>query len=102
MKRLVLLGLALSHLTLFAEEPQIVITFKNSANGYGTVAGRVVSSKGKPVGITVQNGGLKFSSISDLDGSWGLVFPHRAVNFTVTAWELGNHSEILAKTSESL
>lgn len=96
-----LVGLLLMCASAFAEEPQIIITYKNSSGGMGSVAGKVVSSTGKPVGITVQNGGLKFSGVSAPEGSWGVVFPHRAVQFTVSAWNLTSR-DTLAEIADSL
>jgi hypothetical protein len=76
-------------LVAHAAEPEIVITTKNAYNGFGTVAGRVVSDGKEAIGVSLDNGGIRYSTIADPSGTWAIVFRHVAVNFVVKAWKMG-------------
>lgn len=104
MQRLIgaLFFLLATSLTASASEPEIVLTQKNSYNGYAFVAGKVVSKIKGPVGITIEIAGVKFSTISDPSGNWGIVFRHIAVNFNVIAWNFEDSSLRVAELSENL
>lgn len=78
---------------LFADIPEAVITTLSSANGHATVAGRLASKPSAPVGITVRNGNLVYSTLTDSEGRWGIVIRHLAVNVTVQAWSFSNGAE---------
>lgn len=88
--------------TALASEPEIVLTHKNSYNGYAFVAGKIVSKMKGPVGVTVEIGSAKFSTVSDPAGNWGIVFRHIAVNFNVIAWNFEDSSVRVAELSENL
>lgn len=77
----------------FAAVPDVVLDFKNSYNGYGTFAGHLTSTPTAPVGITVDNGGLKFSTIADKDGNWAISFRQRVVMSDITAWSFSNAND---------
>jgi len=70
-----------------ASEPQAIITFKDSYNGYATVAGKVLSEEDQDVAVTVRCGNLKYTTMPDPDGNWGIVFRHTNLHFYVTAWD---------------
>lgn len=88
--------------TAWGSGPEIILTNKNSYNGYAFVAGKVISKIKGPVGITVEIGGMKFSTISDPAGNWGIVFRHIAINFNVTAWNFEDDSLRVAELSDNL
>lgn len=85
-----------------ASDPEIVLTHKNSYNGYAFVAGKVVSKMKGPVGVTVEIGGAKFSTVSDPSGNWALVFRHISINFNVTAWNFEDSFIRVAEVSGTL
>ena len=90
------LFLTLATCFAFAGEPQVTITTKSTYNGYATVGGRVISATREPVGVSVDNGGIRYSTLADPSGSWAIVFRHASVNFTVRAWTLNRNEEIAA------
>lgn len=102
MRALIGLLLMFASLSAFASEPDIVLTHKNSYNGYAFVAGKVTSKEKLPIGITVEIGGAKFSTVSDPTGNWALTFRHLAVNFSVTAWRFDAPFERVAELTESI
>lgn len=96
---LIFVGLSASAL---GSEPEIIITQKNSYNGYAFVAGRVTSKEKTPIGVTVEIGGTKFSTVSDPTGNWAVVFRHLAINFSVTAWNFEKPSDRIVELKEAL
>jgi len=86
---LLVLGFLLAG-AVYANEPQVVITTKTSLNGYGTVAGRVTSDAKGLIGVSLDNGGVRYSTVADPSGTWAIVFRHAATNFTVRAWSVDN------------
>jgi len=74
--------------TAFAEVPDVVVTTMTSANGHATIAGRLASKPGVPVGISVRNGNIMYSTISDPEGRWGIVIRHLSTNVSVNSWSL--------------
>jgi len=102
MSKFLFLVAVLSCTAGLAVEPQIVMTYKNSTGGFGTVAGKVIGAATTAIGITVQNGALKYSTVADPSGSWGIVFRHLATNFTVTAWDSASPNDVLAERQEAL
>ena len=56
----------------------------------------------RPVGVTVEIGGAKFSTVSDPSGGWANVFRHLAINFNVTAWNFEDSSIKIVEVSETL
>jgi hypothetical protein len=71
-----------------AEVPEAKVEYTNVYQSHATMAGKLTSRPVEPVGVTVENGGLKYSTITDGDGAWGLVFKYRSSNYTVTTFEL--------------
>lgn len=80
----------------------IVLDYKESVNGFGTVAGKVLSeTKEAPFVVTVESGGIAYSTLTDSKGRWGIVFRHLSTQFTVTAKSLsGRDAE--AKVMDSI
>lgn len=70
--------------------PEPTITYKSTYNGHATIAGSLASKPTGPVGITVQNGSLIYSTITDAEGRWGIVIRHMSTNLSVQSWDLQN------------
>lgn len=73
--------------------PDVVITTLISTNGHATVAGRLTSKPQAPVGISVRNGNLMYSTLTDGEGRWGIVIRHQSIQVEVTSWSLANAEE---------
>ena len=80
-------------LSTFAAVPEPVLDYKNSYNGYGTFAGRLSAKPAEALGITVDNGGIKFSTITDKQGNWAITFRQRVIYSDITAWSLSGSNE---------
>jgi len=65
------------------------------------VGGQVTGSVQGPIGVSVEDGGIRYSTIADPSGTWALVFRHTAVDFTVSAWLLDKPS-VVSRHEESL
>lgn len=78
---------------VFADVPDTIITHMSSASGHATIAGKLVSKPDVPVGISIRNGSIAYSTVTDPEGRWGIVIRHQAVTVTVTSWSLQNSSE---------
>ncbi len=74
----------------FAELPEAKVDYGNVYQSHATLAGRLTSKPTEPLGVTIENGGLKYSTITDADGNWGLVFKYRSGNYTINTFELQN------------
>lgn len=83
----------------FSAEP--VLDYKNSLGGIATVAGHVNPKTSSPLLITVRNGGLSYSTVTDSMGHWGIVFRHLSTQFDVSVSELGTQ-RVEATLSDSL
>ncbi len=57
----------------FAGTPEPVVTYSSVYQGHATSAGKLATLLPGPVGISVENGGLKYATVSDSQGRWGLV-----------------------------
>jgi hypothetical protein len=73
--------------------PEPVITTMSSYNGYATIAGRLNSKPETPVGVSVRNGNLISSTLTDAEGRWGIVIRHLGVQVTVQTWDISHPSE---------
>lgn len=85
----------------YSSEPEVTITTKSSYNGFGIVAGKVISKDQGAVGVSLENGGIRYSTIADPAGSWAIVFRHSTINFTVRAWSF-NREKDLTEIAETL
>lgn len=90
---LILFAVCFSSLGVSAQVPDVVITTLASANGHATVAGRLTSKPSGPVGISVRNGNIMYSTLTDAEGRWGIVIRHLAVNVSVQSWSLTSPDE---------
>ena len=74
----------------FAELPDAKVEYGNVYQSHATLAGRLTIRPAEPLGVTIENGGLKYSTITDAEGNWGLVFKYRSGNYTINTFELQN------------
>jgi len=102
MKLAIIIGAFLGIGRAWASVPDVVITTLSSYNGHATVAGRLVSKPEAPVGISVRNGNLMYSTLTDGEGRWGIVIRHQAVNVTVQSWSLLNPADRAAEVGRDL
>ena len=87
-------------LILGAEE--ITTTVRESSNGYLTLSGSVNSENSDgPFLVTLENGGLPYTTLTDGNGRWSLVIQARSQHYSVSAkplipatttFESGNHN----------
>lgn len=75
-----------------AEIPIPKVEFTDVYQTHATVAGRLTSLPTSPVGITIENGGIKYSTLTDAEGRWGIVFKYRSARYSVSAFELNDTS----------
>ena len=90
MKFINLIAILISTGKAFAVIPDVVLDYKNSYNGYGTFAGHLSEKPSVSLGLTVNNGGIKFSTITDKDGNWAISFRQRVITSDITVWSLSN------------
>lgn len=76
-----------------ADVPELVLKYKNSYGGYATFAGKLGTKPAEPIGVTVDNAGLKFSTITDKEGNWAITFRQHAVTSDITAWSFSRPDE---------
>ena len=93
MKFISLMVLLNSFVLLAGEEPQITLSYQNSHNFYATVAGQVIARKATPFLVSVENAGLKYTTITDESGHFGIVFRHLAVHYNVSAKNIAKSQE---------
>lgn len=77
----------------FAHPPEPVVTTANANGTYGIVAGRLSTKPDRPVGVSVQNGNLMTSTITDPEGRWGLVIRVLSSGLKVQSFDLSSPSE---------
>lgn len=82
-----------------ASTPAPVVTISTNYNGYATVGGKLAEVPTGPVGISVTNGNVKSSTITDPQGKWSMVFEIRASSYTVESWSLFNAADHSVKKS---
>ena len=78
-----------------AEVPEPKVDYASVYQGYATITGVLVSQPNDPVGITIKNGGLTYSTVTDAQGKWGLVIRLLSSNYSVASFDLrkpGDHS----------
>lgn len=88
MRHLVLIAFLSATSQAFADVPEPVVTHASSYQGHATIAGRLSSNPDAVTGITVENGGLKYSTITDAEGNWSVVIRHRSVSYSVKSFDL--------------
>jgi hypothetical protein len=77
----------------FGNVPEPIITTAHSSGSFAVVAGTLSSKTDRPVGISVQNGNLMYSTLTDAAGRWGIVIRNLSTTLGVTSWDLQNPSE---------
>lgn len=93
MKLFFVLVATVSTLSVFASVPDVVITTLSSANGHATVGGRLTAKPDGPVGISVRNGNIMYSTITDAEGRWAIVIRHLSTQVFATSWSLTTPSD---------
>lgn len=68
--------------------PDPVITVGEVMGRLAVVAGRLSVVPERPVGISVTNGNIISSTLTDEKGRWSLVIRHLSHTVSVTAWDL--------------
>lgn len=98
---ILVVGMAASAPSL-ANVPDAVITTLSSASGYATVGGKLTAKPKEPVGLSVQNGNILYSTVSDPDGRWAVVIRHISTQVTVNTWSLTNPAERSANVTATI
>lgn len=86
-----------SHVAM-AEIPTPRVLRTDTYNGYATIGGDLTSDIDAPIGISISNGGFKYSTLTDSEGKWSIVFRHRAVSYQVEGFNLSGHEKSEVKT----
>lgn len=74
----------------FAEVPKPVLTVGEVHGRLAVVAGKLTASPKRPVGISVLNGNLLSSTVTDPEGRWSIVIRHLASEVSVSSWDFFN------------
>ena len=77
----------------FGNVPEPIITTAHSSGSFAVVAGNLSGKTNQPVGISITNGNLRYSTLTDAEGRWGIVIRHLSTSLAVTSWDLKNPSE---------
>ena len=77
----------------FAEVAGPVVTSASAIGGVGFISGKLDGKTDRPLGISVQNGNVISSTVTDPEGRWAIVIRHLATQFTVTSWQLSQGLE---------
>jgi hypothetical protein len=77
----------------FGVVPEPIITTAHSSGSFAVVAGILSGKTNQPVGISITNGNLMYSTLTDAEGRWGIVIRHLSTSLGVTSWDLQNPSE---------
>jgi len=80
-------------LTAQGKIPEPVITVGEVMGRLAVVAGRLSVVPERPVGISVTNGNIVSSTLSDEQGRWSVVIRHLSHTVSVSSWNLNNPSE---------
>lgn len=93
MKRLIIVLFFWGALAARAEVPEPVITVGEVLGRVAVVAGKLSAVPTKPVGISVLNGNIISSTLTDAQGRWSLVIRHLSHTVSVSAWDLMEPSD---------
>lgn len=77
----------------FGQVPDPTITTTSTYNGYATIGGRLNAKAEGPVGISIRNGNLMYSTITDLEGRWAAVVRLQSTQVDVQSWSLTSPNE---------
>jgi hypothetical protein len=70
-----------------------VVTSASAVGGVGFIAGKLDGKTDRPLGISLQNGNVISSTITDPEGHWAIVIRHLSNQFSVQSWELSRGLE---------
>lgn len=91
MKTILLTFLTLTFVSTLVMADNVSITHKDSYNGFATAGGKIIAENlSVPYIVTVKNGGLSYSTVTDEMGNWTVVFRHRSTQFEVSAKPISN------------
>jgi len=82
----------------FGAEPLCTIDFVRVTDSLGVVSGRAGGNA--PVYITVDNGGLKYTTLADPDGNWTTTFRYFGTQVRAECWKSGASSSLAPATYE--
>ena len=68
-------------------KPEVTIDFVRVTSGLGIVAGTAKGDTQDPVYVTVDNGGLHYSTLADKTGKWALTFRYFSTTVIADAWQ---------------
>lgn len=92
MKSLWILSLFLVSVS-FAQIPEPIVTSASTLGGLAFIAGRLSEKTEKPFGVSVRNGNVLSSTLTDPDGRWAIVIRQLAMKYSVQSWELQSPRE---------
>lgn len=90
MRIIITLTIILISCSLWAHVPEPIITVGDAQGSFAVVAGKLANRPERPVGISVLNGNIISSTITDAEGRWSLVIRHLSTQLSVTSWDLLN------------
>jgi hypothetical protein len=96
MKNFILASLLLGSLS-FGQLPEPIVTSASTLGGLAFIAGKLSEKADKPMGISVLNGNVLSSTLTDPDGYWAIVIRLLSTKYSVQSWELQTPSERSAK-----
>jgi len=73
---------------VWAEVPEPVITVGEVQGRFAVVAGKLAQSPGKAVGVSVLNGNIISSTLTDGEGRWSVVIRHLSNQVSASSWDL--------------
>jgi len=78
---------------LIADVPEPVLTVGEVYGRLAVVAGKLSTPPERAVGISVLNGNLISSTVTDPEGRWSIVIRHLANEVSVSSWDFLNPAE---------
>jgi hypothetical protein len=78
---------------LLADIPSPVITTTSPNNFYALIAGRLERKPEAPLGISVRNGNVMYSTVTDLDGRWALIIKTLDNHVEASSWSMQGGAE---------
>lgn len=95
--------ISLMGVTVYASQiPEPVVTTANANGTFGIVAGRLAMKPERPVGVSVQNGNLITSTVTDAEGRWGIVIRVLSSGLKVNSYDLNQPNERSAEVVHKL
>ena len=69
--------------------PSCTIEFASVTDRLGVVSGTAQASSDKPVFVTIENGGLSYTTIVDTKGNWAKTFRYFSSSLSAFVWQEG-------------